>query len=90
MPLNAPTLTNELFAAMTAKGWQVTVSTPDGSKTETSLKDLAEVIATAVVNHIVANGLATVPPATFLIGCTGGPTPVVPVLNPAPVPLAIT
>jgi hypothetical protein len=90
MALSAPALKADIFAAMQAKGWKVTVATPDGAMTETSLEDLADVIATAVVNHITANGQAIVPPTTFLVGCTGGPSPVVPVFNPSLVPLAIT
>lgn len=90
MPLNATLLKAELVAAMTGKGWQITVTTPDGSVTNTKIGDLADVIATAVVNHIQANGLAIVPPTTFLVGCAGGPSPVVPIFNPSPVPLSIT
>ena len=90
MVMNAVTLQALLFAKMQAKGWKVTVTTPDGSVTETGLDDLAQVIAEAVVEHVTAAGLATIPAGIVMVGCTGGPTPVVPVLNPIPIPLAIT
>lgn len=90
MVMNAVTLQALLFSKMTAKGWLVTITTPDGTITPTSLNDLAQVIAEAVVEHVTAAGLATIPADIVMVGCTGGPTPVVPVLNPAPIPLAIT
>ena len=86
--MNKVTLQALLFSKMTAKGWQVSVTTPDGSVTPTSLNDLAQVIAEAVVEHIQAAGVATIPAGAVLIGCTG--PLVVPVPNPSPIPLVIT
>jgi hypothetical protein len=87
MAMNAVTLQAALFAAMQAKGWQVTVTTPDGSITPTSLNDLAEVIAKAVVDHITGMGLATIPPATVVVAVA---PPGVATMNPLPIPLVLT
>ena len=89
MVMNAVTLQALLFSKMTAKGWLVTITTPDGTITPTSLNDLAQVIAEAVVEHVTASAVATIPMSAVIVAVVPGP-PAAGTPNPAPIPLAIT
>lgn len=87
--MNAVTLQALLLSKMTAKGWLVTIVTPDGSATATGLPDLAQVIAEAVVEHVTAAGLATIPAGAVVIAVVAGP-PAAATMNPTAIPLALT